>query len=118
MPQAAKNKDEAVKLATWLTAPEQQASLFEEQASFPSAQAAYSLPQVGDAKLPYFDNAPIGKIFSEAAKDSPTQVLGPKDAVIKQNFTDVGLLQVEQQGKSADEGWKAAIKTNDNALDQ
>ncbi|MBA6438279.1 MULTISPECIES: ABC transporter substrate-binding protein [Streptomyces] len=118
VPQAAKNKDEAVKLATWLTAPEQQAKLFEKQASFPSAQAAYSLPQVADAKLPYFNNAPIGKIFSQAAKDSPTQVLGPKDAIIKQNFTDVGLLQVEQQGKSAAEGWKAAIKTNDNALDQ
>ncbi|MEC4018070.1 ABC transporter substrate-binding protein [Streptomyces sp. H27-D2] len=118
VPQGAKNKEEAVKLAAWLTAPEQQAKLFEKRGSWPSASAAYDLPAVADAKHPYFDNAPIGDIFSAAAKGIPTQILGPKDLAIQQNLTDIGLLQVDQQGKSPDEGWKAAVKTIDNALDQ
>ncbi|MEU1662808.1 extracellular solute-binding protein [Streptomyces sparsogenes] len=118
VPKASKHQEEATKLAVWLTAPEQQAKLFEKQASWPSAQAAYSLPQVGDAKHPYFGDAPIGKIFAEAAKGIPTQVLGPKDQIIRQNITDIGLLQVDQQGKSPKDAWEAATKTIDNALDQ
>ncbi|WKX70454.1 ABC transporter substrate-binding protein [Streptomyces sp. XD-27] len=118
VPTAARHKDEAAELAAWLTAPEQQAKLFEKQASFPSAQAAYTLPQVSDARHPYFGDAPTGKIFAAAARGVPTQILGPKDLLIKQNIQDVGILQVEQQGKSPEAGWKAAVKSTDNALDQ
>ncbi len=46
------------------------------------------------------------------------QILGPKDLVIAQNLADVGMLQVDQKGKSSEEGWKAAVKAIDNALDQ
>ncbi|MGO4748688.1 carbohydrate ABC transporter substrate-binding protein, partial [Streptomyces sp. 2MCAF27] len=98
--------------------PEQQAKVFEKQASWPSSQAAYSLPAVADAKHPYFGNAPTGKIFAEAAKGIPTQVLGPKDQIIGSNIADIGLLQVDQQGKSPKDAWNAATKTIDNALDQ
>ncbi|MGW7350788.1 extracellular solute-binding protein [Streptomyces sp. Z26] len=118
VPASGPHKEEAVKLAAWLTAPEQQAKLFEKQASFPSSQAAYELPAVKDAKHEYFGDAPIGKIFSDAAKDIPTAILGPKDQVIGETIGNVGILQVEQQGKSPDEGWKAAVKAIDNAIDE
>ncbi|MGP3950239.1 ABC transporter substrate-binding protein [Streptomyces sp. 7N604] len=118
VPEAARNKDEAVKLAAWLTAPEQQAKLFEKQASFPSSQAAYDLPAVAGAKHEYFDDAPIGRIFADAAKGIPTLVVGEKDLAIQTAITDVGVLQVEQQGKTPDQGWDAALKNIDNALDQ
>jgi cellobiose transport system substrate-binding protein len=118
VPEAAKNKAEAIKLAAWLTAPEQQAKLFEKQASFPSSQAAYRLPQVADARHEYFDGAPIGKIFADAAKGIPTLVVGEKDQAIQTAITDVGILQVEQQGRTPDQGWAAAVKNIDNALDQ
>lgn len=118
VPERAKHKDEAVKLATWLTAPAQQAKLFARQASFPSAQTAISSPGVSGAKHPYFGDAPIGRIFSDAARNMPTLVLGPKDQPIGQQVSDVGILQVEQQGKSPDEGWRATLKAVDNALDQ
>ncbi|NGN67266.1 extracellular solute-binding protein [Streptomyces sp. A7024] len=118
VPSAGKNKKEAAKLAAWLTAPEQQAKLFEKQGSFPSSQAAFELPAVADAKHTYFDDAPIGKIFADAAKSIPTLVLGPKDQPILQQITDIGILQVEQQGKSPDEGWKAAEKKIDDLLEQ
>ncbi|WP_069811232.1 ABC transporter substrate-binding protein [Streptomyces sp. TP-A0874] len=118
VPEAAKNKKEAIKLATWLTAPEQQAKLFAKQGSFPSSQAAYELPEVKDAKHEYFDNAPIGQIFVEAAENAPTLLLGAKDQPIQTAIVDVGVLQVEQQGKSPAEGWSAALKNIENLLDK
>ncbi|MGP4000978.1 ABC transporter substrate-binding protein [Streptomyces sp. 8N706] len=118
VPEAARNRTEAVKLAAWLTAPEQQAKLFEKQGSFPSSQAAYGLPAVAGARHEYFDDAPIGTIFAEAAKGIPTLVLGEKDLTIQTAITDVGILQVEQQGRTPADGWAAAVKNIDNALDQ
>ncbi|MFF3950755.1 extracellular solute-binding protein [Streptomyces sp. NPDC001902] len=118
VPSAGKNKEEAVKLAAWLTAPAQQAKVFAKQASFPSAPGAYDLPEVKDAKHEYFNNAPIGQIFADAAKSIPTLVIGPKDQQIYTAITDVGILQVEQQGKTPAQGWAAAEKEIDNALDQ
>ncbi|MEU2434347.1 extracellular solute-binding protein [Streptomyces sp. NPDC007861] len=118
VPEAGRNKAEAAKLAAWLTAPEQQAKLFEKRGSFPSASAAYALPSVSGAKHPYFANAPIGQIFSQAAQGIPVAPVGPKDLVIAQNLGDIGMLQVDQKGKSAKEGWDAAVKAIDNALDQ
>ncbi|MEI5010583.1 ABC transporter substrate-binding protein [Streptomyces sp. PmtA] len=118
VPEAGKNKAEAAKLAAWLTAPEQQAKLFEERGSFPSAKAAYSLPAVSGAKHDYFGGAPIGEIFSRAAEGIPVTIVGPKDLVIAQNLADVGMLQVDQKGRSSKEGWEAAVKAIDNALDQ
>ncbi|UGY91560.1 extracellular solute-binding protein [Streptomyces gobiensis] len=118
VPESGKNKDEAVKLAAWLTAPRQQAKLFSAQASFPSSAAALELPEVKGAKHGYFGNAPIGEIFSSAAKGIPTAILGPKDQIIGQNISDVGILQVEQQGKSPEAGWKAAVKKINDAVDE
>lgn len=118
VPDAGKNKDEAAKLAAWLTAPEQQAKLFAERGSFPSAKAAYSLPEVSGAKHAYFAGAPIGQIFSKAAEGVPVQIIGPKDLIIAQNLADIGMLQVDQKGRSSQQGWDAAVKAIDNALDQ
>lgn len=117
VPEAGKNKEEATKLAAWLTAPKQQAKLFTEQASFPSSQEAFELPEVKDAKHEYFDDAPIGEIFANAAEDIPTAILGPKDQIIQENISNVGILQVEQQGKSPKDGWEAAVKKIDDAVD-
>jgi cellobiose transport system substrate-binding protein len=118
VPEAGKNKDAAIKLATWLTAPEQQAKLFEKQGSFPSSKTAYAMPEVAEAKHGFFDDAPIGEIFAAAAREIPTLVIGEKDQIIQNTIADVGILQVEQQGRTPAEGWAAAVKDIDNALDQ
>ncbi|MFG2751125.1 ABC transporter substrate-binding protein [Streptomyces xanthophaeus] len=118
VPKAGKHTEEATKLAAWLTAPAQQAKLFEKRGSFPSASAAYALPSVSGAQHAYFGGAPIGAIFAKAAESVPVTVLGPKDLVIAQNLADIGMLQVDQKGRSPQEGWEAAVKAIDNALDQ
>lgn len=117
VPRAGRHRAEAVRLAAWLTAPAQQATLFERRGSFPSASAAYRRPSVAGARHPYFGGAPIGEIFSRAARGVPVTVLGPKDLVIAQNLADVGMLQVEQRGASPADAWRSAVRTIDNALD-
>jgi cellobiose transport system substrate-binding protein len=117
VPKSGKNVEEAAKLAAWLTAPEQQAKLFKVQGSFPSAQTAYDLPEVTGAKNEMTGDAPIGTIFAEAAKESPIQVIGPKDQIIMQSLTDNGVILVAQ-GKSPKEAWDNAVKTIDNALEK
>lgn len=116
VPSAGEHTAEAARLATWLTAPEQQAKLFEKRGSFPSSLAAYDLPQVAEARHPYFNDAPIGEIFSVAARSIPRLVLGPNDQPIQQRITDVGILRVERQGVPPQEAWRAAMKEIDAML--
>lgn len=118
VPVASKHQKEAIALAKWLTAPEQQARVFAKQASFPSTPSAYSgLTPQGDTTA-YFSNAPLTQIFSDSAKTIPTQVFGIKDQPINSAITDVGILQVEQKGKSAAQGWDAAGKEIKDVLGQ
>jgi cellobiose transport system substrate-binding protein len=55
-------------LAAWLTAPEQQVSAFVAAGTFPSQVAAYEDPALTDYTNPYFNNAPVGTIFTDRAK--------------------------------------------------
>lgn len=115
VPEAAPNREEAIELATWLTAPEQQAKLFTERASFPSSAEAQELPEVADATHPYFDDAPIGEIFSTAAAEVPSTIVGPRDQIVQEALTD-GLVQIEQQGATPEEAWDNTVRSIDNAL--
>lgn len=118
VPKAARHKAAAIALAVWLTAPAQQARLFARQAGVPSTPAAYAMPEVGNARNPYFGDAPVGKIFAVAARGIPTLVFGPMEQQIGTAFTDVGIPQAEQQGKPPAEAWKAAQKEIENAMDE
>ncbi|MGW1023861.1 ABC transporter substrate-binding protein [Streptomyces sp. NPDC002577] len=101
-------KKEAKELVAWLTAPEQQAYIFEKIGNFPSSEAALKMPEVADAKSDYFSGAPIGEIFGDAAKEIPDeQVLGRKDGTIKDIFSQ-GLTLIEAQNKSPEEAWKTS----------
>ncbi|SDO36412.1 cellobiose transport system substrate-binding protein [Streptomyces sp. cf386] len=118
VPTAGKNQKEAIKLAKWLTAPEQQAKVFAKQASFPSTPSAYSTLKPAAATTEYFSNAPITEIFSASAETIPSQYFGIKDQAINTALTDVGILQVEQKGKSPEEGWDAASEEIKDVLGQ
>ncbi|MGC9376247.1 ABC transporter substrate-binding protein [Streptomyces sp. MH13] len=117
VPKSGKNVKESEKLVAWLTAPEQQAKLFAVQGSFPSAPAAYKLPQVTDAKNEMTGDTPLGDIFAKAADAIPAQVIGPKDQIIQQGLTDNGVILVTQ-GKSPKDAWENATKTIDNNLEK
>ncbi|MBB0243625.1 extracellular solute-binding protein [Streptomyces alkaliphilus] len=112
--EASQNKEEAIKLITWLTAPEQQAKLFERRASFPSSAEAQQMEVVRDATHEYFDDAPIGELLSAAAADIPTLIVGPRDQVIQESLSR-GVVQVEQ-GTDPDEAWASTVRSIENAI--
>ncbi len=116
VPKVSKHVDQAVDLAKWLTAPEQQVKLFLKQGSFPSSTTAIADPQVANATNKYFNDAPIGQIFGDSAKSLPVAVLGPKDGVIKDTFS-TAILRVEQQGMSPDQSYSRFLADIKNALD-
>ncbi|CAM5582773.1 ABC transporter substrate-binding protein [Streptomyces canus] len=118
VPTAGKHQKEAIALAKWLTAPEQQAKVFAKQASFPSTPSAYSTLKPASATTEFFSNAPITQIFSDSAKTIPAQVFGVKDQPINTALTDIGILQVEQKGKSPEQGWDAATNEIKDVLGQ
>ncbi|MER5889522.1 extracellular solute-binding protein [Streptomyces sp. NPDC001941] len=113
IPKAAKHKKEAYQLIEWLTAPEQQAKLFTKIGNFPSSVPA--IAKVADTKDPYFSNAPIGKIFGDAAKEAPVQVLGVNDQDIQEQFA-AALFEVEKKGTAPETAWKHAEKGIQNAI--
>ncbi|MET8506598.1 extracellular solute-binding protein [Streptomyces sp. NPDC004787] len=113
VPRAAKHKKEAYELIAWLTAPAQQARLFTKQGSFPSATAA--IAQIAGATDPYFSGAPIGRIFGDAAKEAPVQVLGVHDQNVAQQITNA-LGEVERKGTDPAQAWANAKKGVDNTI--
>ncbi|RMB86215.1 ABC transporter substrate-binding protein [Streptomyces shenzhenensis] len=118
VPTAGKHQKEAIELAKWLTAPEQQAKVFAKQASFPSTPSAYADLEPAAATTAYFSDAPITQIFSDSANTIPTQYHGAKDQPILSAITDIGILQVEQKGKTPTQGWDAATKEIKDVLGQ
>ncbi|WP_372407824.1 ABC transporter substrate-binding protein [Streptomyces luteireticuli] len=118
VPRAARHRAAAVALAAWLTAPEQQARLFERQASFPSTPASYAMPQLRGARNAYFGDAPVAEIFAAAARRAPTLVTGDREQQIGTAFTDVGIPQVEQQGRAPAAAWAATQQEIENAVDE
>ncbi|MER5441825.1 ABC transporter substrate-binding protein [Streptomyces sp. NPDC002790] len=118
VPTASKHQKEAIALAKWLTAPAQQAKVFAKQASFPSTPSAYETLKPKAETTKYFSDAPLTQIFSDSAKTIPVQIFGIKDQPINTGITDTGILQVEQKGKSPEQGWDAATKEVKDVLGQ
>jgi cellobiose transport system substrate-binding protein len=115
VPESGDHTEEAAELVKWLTAPEQQAAVFKAVGIFPSNQGAYELPEVKNATLPYFNDAPVGQIYADEAKTIPVAVLGAKDGVIKDTIS-TQINNMEQRGTKPDEAWEAATETIDKAI--
>ena len=115
VPKSGDHVKEAQELVKWLTAPEQQAKVFKTIGVFPSNTGAYELADVKNAKLPYFNNAPIGQIYAEEAKSIPEAVLGAKDGVIKDAIS-TQINNMEQRNTKPDDAWKAATQNIDKAI--
>ena len=60
--------EEAQKLADWLTAPEQQIAAFVNAGTFPSQNEAYTDEALTGFVNEYFNDAPVGQIFTDRAK--------------------------------------------------
>lgn len=105
--ESSEHKEEAIALVEWLTAPEQQITMFTEEAHFPSSQEAAEDPQVADAANEYFSGAPVGQIFGDSAAALQFTPIGPYDTQIQEAFTNA--LSTVAQGTAPDDAFQAAL---------
>lgn len=107
VPAAGENVEEAVKLARWLTAPEQAIAVFEEFGNFPSPVDTWDAPEVAEQTDAFFNDAPVGKIFPTSFESLPPQVLGPQSGVIGVTLNNA--LNTVEKGEDPDAAWQKAL---------
>jgi len=115
--ESSEHKEAAADLALWLAAPAQQAAAFEAAGPFPSTIEGQEL--VGDSVNAFFNDAPVGEIFTNRAKGVVAQVKGPEDSVIQDNVFGPVLDQISQ-GEITDgaAAWDAAMVLFDQLVKQ
>ncbi|GAB3562371.1 ABC transporter substrate-binding protein [Amycolatopsis endophytica] len=108
VPQQGKHTQEAVELAAWLTAPEQQAKIFTSQGLLPSTPSLYDNPEIAGYTDPFFNNAPVGKLFTDAAKELKPQYQGPKAGDVQTEFGNA-MQRVEQGKQDGAAAWQQLV---------
>ncbi|MGA5214739.1 ABC transporter substrate-binding protein [Streptomyces cinereoruber] len=118
VPKSGKHAKEAAELAAWLTAPEQHAKVFAVNGNIPSSKDTLTSVAVQEAKLPYFGDTPVGKIFSSAAARITPANISRWDGQVKTFLTDNGILDIEQRGTDPAKAWENVKKLVDDKIDQ
>lgn len=105
IPKTSTHQTEAMEFMAWITAPEQQAAVFEVTGNFPSQVEALESETVLAATDDYFNGAPAGEIFSNRAAAITVQPFhGPLYSDVLQKFQDA--INRVDQGTSPDDSWK------------
>ncbi|MET9883166.1 ABC transporter substrate-binding protein [Streptomyces sp. NPDC006430] len=118
VPKSGKHAKEAAELAAWLTAPAQHAKVFGVNGNIPSSKDTLSSPAVQGAKLPYFGDTPVGKIYSEAAAGITPAPISRWDGQVKTFLTDNGILDIEQRGTDPAKAWENVKKLVADKIDK
>ncbi|MER8232930.1 ABC transporter substrate-binding protein [Streptomyces sp. NPDC094049] len=117
VPKSGKHTAEAAELAAWLTAPAQHAKVFAVNGNIPSSKDTLTSPAVQDARLPYFGDTPVGRIFSSAAARITPATISRYDGQVKTFLTDNGILDIEQRGTDPAKAWENVRKLIDDKID-
>ncbi|WP_239513698.1 ABC transporter substrate-binding protein [Streptosporangium sp. 'caverna'] len=109
VPAQGKHVKEAVELIAWLTAPEQQIKVFSKHGILPSTVETYEKPEVTGLTHQFFNDAPIGKIFTTAALNLKPQYQGPRAGDIQTAIRDA-INRVEEGKQNGDQAWEQMLK--------
>lgn len=96
---------EAQELASWLTDPAQQIKAFGNAGTFPSQNAALKDPTLLDATNEFFNNAPVGKIFSDRAAAVTVSPFKGQRYFQVNDAMQKALTRVEDGTQSAADSW-------------
>ncbi len=96
---------EAQLLADWLTDPAQQIKAFENAGTFPSQQEALEDPTLLEATNPFFNDAPVGQIFSDRAAAVTVSPFKGEFYFQVNDAMQKALKRVEEGTQSAQESW-------------
>lgn len=108
VPKQSRHAKEAYELIRYLTAPEQQAYIFKQTGNLPSTPELYDDPQIVGFSNPFFSDAPVGKIFTDAARNLEPQYQGPKAGDVRSAIGN-GLVRVEQRKQRPDQAWRQVL---------
>jgi cellobiose transport system substrate-binding protein len=108
VPKQSKNPAAAAELIQFLLTSDNQIKVFKDKGNFPSMPKLYTDPAVSGFSKPFFNNAPIGKIFSEAALAVKPQYEGPRSGDVM-NTIGQGLGRVEQGKQTPAEAWTQVL---------
>lgn len=106
VPKQSEHPEEAALLAQFLTSPESQVDDFTSGAGFPSRIDALESPELAEVTNAFFNDAPVGQIFSERAKAIETNIFkGPQFIAIDTAVYEA-ITRVETGQQSIDEAWE------------
>ena len=109
VPAQGKNVDEAYKFIDWVTQPPQQLAIFQKVGNMPSQPGMFTDPALLDFKNDYFNNAPVGQIFTKTAQGLKPQYLGKKNNEVRAAVENV--LNSRQGGTITSEAaWPKALE--------
>jgi cellobiose transport system substrate-binding protein len=108
LPAQGEHAEEAYAFLEWLTAPEQQLKVFESTGNFPSTPELYEDPALTDMSKAYFNDAPVGRIFTAAAQAVEPQYQGPLQGDVLATIGQ-GLGRIEDGSQSPDEAWSQVL---------
>jgi cellobiose transport system substrate-binding protein len=109
VPKQSSHPKEAYDLAKFLTSPASEAYIFKQTGNLPSQPKLLKSKAVLGFKNPFFNNAPVGKIFGTSALELKPQILGPHQGDIQTASTNA-IQRVEQRKQSPAKSWKQFLK--------
>jgi len=109
VPKQSKNAAQAADLVKFLTSPSSQTFVFKQTGNLPSQPALLKSAAVINFKNPFFNNAPVGRIFGTSAMRLLPQVIGPHQGDI-QNASTQAIQRVEQKKQSPAKSWSQFMK--------
>jgi cellobiose transport system substrate-binding protein len=109
VPKTSEHQAEAKEFAQWITAPEQQLKVFASQGNFPSQVGALDSPDLLSATDDYFNDAPVGEIYSNRAEAIDVQPYqGPLYSDILGKF-QAAVDRVDEGSATPDESWQTFV---------
>lgn len=107
------NRQAAFDFLTWYVAPAQQKFAFLTYGMFPTAVSLYKDPEVTGYKDPFFNNAPVGKIYSTGVQKLKPIFAGKYDRAIDKEIgaalTRIDVLISKKKAFNALNEWKTAM---------
>jgi cellobiose transport system substrate-binding protein len=108
IPASAKNKQAAWDFITWYLAPAQQLKVFKTYGLFPSTPSLYSDPALTGFSDPFFNNAPVGKIYASGILKLKPIFEGKLNRAIDQAM-GAGLGRVASKKQTATQSWTQVL---------
>ncbi|GAB3615846.1 extracellular solute-binding protein [Okibacterium endophyticum] len=116
VPETSAHKEEAAKLAAWLTHPDQQVKQSAAANNFPSTLEAQQVLAEEATPNEVFNGAPTGAILASRAEGVVAQFKGPDDSVIQENVFGPPLTQLDRGEITTQEAWDEALALLDELV--